>query len=306
VEKFNQRDCIIHWSYEADGVCLFYVTAWQDAQAVVDIGVLNITEEQIRTNVRHNIAGGWTQVSPHEKNEIEVMILGGGPSLTDFETDIRQKLAEGVKLVTLNGAYNWAVARGLVPLNQIVVDARPFNARFTKPVVEGCKYFIASQCDPLVLDGLPPEQTYLWHTTTEMIRDMLLEQYPLWWGVPGGSTVLLRAIPLLRMLGFYKFHLYGCDSCLGPGDIHHAYAQPENNSEAVISMVLSANGTLAPAALNIPGEIFSCYAWMVSQAQEMMSLIKFLGDEIQLEIYGEGLLAHILRMGATVAEEAEE
>jgi hypothetical protein len=37
---------------------------------------------------------------------------------------------------------------------------------------------------------------------------------------------------------------------------------------------------------------------MISQAQEFLDLIKFLGSEIELEVYGDGLLAHILNVGA--------
>jgi hypothetical protein len=42
---------------------------------------------------------------------------------------------------------------------------------------------------------------------------------------------------------------------------------------------------------------------MVAQAHEFMDLIKFLGDEIELAIYGDGLLSHILRTGAELSQE---
>jgi len=308
LDQFNQRDCVVHWSREEGGVCFFYVTAWQSASSIVDIGVPNISEEQIRANVRHNCGQGWQQVQPHEANDLEVMILGGGPSLAAFEADIKQKRAEGVKLITLNGTYNWALEHGLTRLTQIIVDARPFNARFTKPVVDDCKYLIASQCDPSVLEGLPKDRTYLWHTTAEMIGDILKEHYKLWWGIPGGSTVLLRAIPLLRMLGYRKFHLYGCDSCLLETE-HHSYAQPENDSDQImpITVTVDLKGELRVLPqLGASGRIFYGHTWMLAQAEEMMRLIKFLGDEIELAIYGDGLLAHILKTGASIAGEEED
>lgn len=452
--QFNRLDCVIHWSKDLGGSCLFYVTAWQPGQAIVDAGVLNTEEKQVRENVGRNTRGGWAQVTPQEANDVEVMIVGGGPSLPAFEAEIRAQQKRGVKLVTLNGAYNWALEHGLTPSAQVIVDARAFNARFTKPVAKGCKYLIASQCDPSVLEGLPKDTwclrrpdacyqryahglenqggvleyateeqarlaaeelrvdrgvaglavektswTLLWHTSTEMIRDILAESYGTehwrlrspdgswlsslwaprlyaseaeamtgavdtldgaaeavklgrpdsepWFGIPGGSTALLRAIPLLRMLGFKRFHLYGCDSCLeqqwairhvesgdllksirssvggqfawgdgettltfstepeareamshgGPGlqvvraTRHHAYAQPENDKFGIIPVTCG-------------GRVFACAPFMVSQAQEMMDLIKFLGDEIELEIHGDGLLAHILKTGATLDDEA--
>jgi len=120
------------------------------------------------------------------------------------------------------------------------------------------------------------------------IRETVNEARELWYGIPGGSTVMLRAIPLMRMLGFRKFHLYGFDSCL-MGNDHHAYSQPENDTEVVIDTIVG-------------GRVFKCHAWQIAPAQEFMDLVKFLGDEIELEVYGEGLINHILRTGAELSE----
>jgi hypothetical protein len=169
----------------------------------------------------------------------------------------------------------------------VMVDARKFNARFTQPVVKDCKYFIASQCHPSVFKELPKDRTYVWHTQSEILTEILEAQFEEWYPVPGGSTVLLRAIPLFRMLGFKRFHIFGCDSCLEE-DAHHAYEQIENDDELVIPV-------------NVSGKIFNCHPWMVSQAQEFIDLIRMIGDEIELEVYG-GLLHHILESGASMAD----
>src|SRR5579862_8487834 len=281
--KLQELDCTIHWSQDYGTHCCFYVSAWRDAQEVVDAGVLNLGEEHVLTNVTANIQAGWQQVSPHPTNDAEVIILGGGPSLESEIEEIRRLKAKGAKVVTLNGAYHWALKNDLGPVTQIIVDARAFNARFTHPVDECSKYLIASQCDPSVLEGLPKERTYLWHTSADFIRPVLDEHLDYWFGVPGGSTVLLRAIPLLRMLGLHQFHLFGCDSCVS--EAHHAYSQPENDSEPVVTVTCG-------------DRIFTCQPWQVSQAQEFMELIKVLGDEFDLAIYGDGLLKYILETGA--------
>lgn len=287
LKKFQERDCVVHWSKDFGNACVFYVTAWQDGQKLVDVGILNVADTEVIANVTHNTKQGWKQVTPHETNNLEVMILGGGPSLDKFEAEIKQKRAEGVKLITLNGSYNWALEHGLVPSAQIMVDARQFNARFTKPVVDDCVYLISSQCHPDVLEGLPKEKTYLWHTTAECTREVLNDAYDRWWHVPGGSTVLLRAIPLMRMLGYKQFHLYGCDSCtMDTG--HHAYAQAENDADRVMPVTVG-------------GRVFQCTPWMAAQAQEFMALIKHLGNEIEIATYGDGLLNHILETGAAMA-----
>lgn len=316
LKQFNALDCVVHWSQSLDGAVLFYVSAWRDAQEVVDIGVVNTPEEKVRENVRANVAGDWELLTPHEANDVEVMIVGGGPTVNEHVDEIKQKRAEGVKLVTLNNAYNWALDHGLTPSATVVVDSRPFNARFVKPVVDGCKYLVASQCDPSVFEGLPRDRTLIWHTSAPFIKDILDEAYPLWYGITGGSTALLRAIPLMRSLGFKRFHLYGCDSCVKMGTPddpiggmsvtgvsalaagesvgqHHAYPQPENDNEGRVY------------AVNVGGRTFWCKAWMVSQAQEFINLVHMLGDQFELEVHGDGLLRHILVTGAKMIDEMD-
>lgn len=287
LKKFNDRKCMIHWSKEEPGYAYFYVSAWLSGNDFVDCGTLNTTEEQIKANVKNNIALGFEQVQPYPTNDVEVMIVGGGPSLAANIEEIRRLREDGVKLITINNAYKYCLDHGITPSAMVMVDAREFNLRFVEPIVPDCKYFIASQCDPSVFSKVPKEQTYIWHTSTEMLNDILANQYERWYPVPGGSTVLLRAIPLFRMLGFKRFHVFGCDSCLD-GDKHHAYDQKENDGQPVVPV-------------SIGGKIFYCHPWMVSQAQEFVDLIKMMGDEIELDIRG-GLLRHILETGALSAD----
>ncbi len=288
LKKLQDLDCVIHYSQDRGDTCVFYVSAWLDGKTLSKSGILNVDEEQIVANVKANIAGPWINITPHETNDMEVMILGGGPSLNGQLEKIRELRAAGVKLITLNGTYNWALERDLKVSATVVVDAREFNARFTHPPQPDTKYLISSQCHPAVLEGLPIDRTYLWHTPMDCIRDVLNDHYPIWFQVPGGSTVMLRAIPLLRLLGFKRFHLFGFDSCLSD-QAHHAYQQPENDRDA-------------PISCTVGDRVFHCHPWMVSQAQEFMDLVKFLGNEIELEVYGDGLIAHILDVGAAKAD----
>jgi hypothetical protein len=95
------------------------------------------------------------------------------------------------------------------------------------------------------------------------------------------------------MLGYCRFHLFGCDSCLAPDRTHHAYAQPENDSAWVVNVMVTG------------GRTFQCHPWMVAQAQQFIDVIKLLGDEIELEVYGDGLLKHILDAGASMSNTEE-
>jgi hypothetical protein len=261
---------------------------WVAAEEFEMKGELNAGLETVLENVKHNIRLGFQQVQPHPTNDVEVMIVGGGPSLKAQIPTIRKLREEGVKLVCLNNAYQYCLDHDIKPSAYVMVDARPFNARFVENTIPDCKYFIASQCDPSVFEKLDKvrEQTYIWHTSAEEIQEALKEVYPKCYPVPGGSTVLLRAIPLFRMLGFKRFHIFGCDSCLEDG-AHHAYAQAENDDQVVIPV-------------RVGDKEFNCNPWMVSQAREFIDLIGCMGDVMELEIYG-GLLRQILKSGADSA-----
>jgi hypothetical protein len=258
---------------------------WVAVEEIEMEGRLNADLEVIRENVKHNVSLGFQQVQPYPTNDVEVMIVGGGPSLKDQIEEIRFLRRQGVKLVCLNNAYQYCLDHDILPSAYVMVDARPFNLRFVENVVPDCKYFVASQCDPAIFGRLleVKDQTYIWHTSAEEIQDILLEAYPKCYPVPGGSTVLLRAIPLFRMLGFKRFHIFGCDSCLQEGS-HHAYEQKENDEQAVIPV-------------RVGGEVFYCNPWMISQAREFIDLVGCMGDVMELEIYG-GLLRQILKSGA--------
>ena len=248
-------------------------------------GRLNAGLETVKANVQHNIRLGFQQVQPYPTNDVEAMIVGGGPSLKRDIEEIRDLRERGVKLIALNNAYQYCLDYDIKPSAYVMVDARPFNLRFLENTIPECKYFIASQCDPSVFERLESvkDQTYIWHTSAEEIQDILTANYPMCYPVPGGSTVLLRAIPLFRMLGFKRFHIFGCDSCLEDG-AHHAYEQKENDEQAVIPV-------------RVGGKIFYCNPWMVSQAREFIDLVGCMGDVMELNIHG-GLLRQILESGA--------
>jgi 2-polyprenyl-3-methyl-5-hydroxy-6-metoxy-1,4-benzoquinol methylase len=299
-ERLQKLGAVIHWSEDYKTHCMIYCSAWVQGDEIVEHGELNTTVEQVRKNVETNLTGPWIDIGPHETNDQECIILGGGPSLVEYEDEIKQLHAAGCKVIALNGAGNWCRERGIGPYNQVVVDARTFNARFTHPVDARNLYFIASQCDPEVLEGLPQDRTYLYHVALDTIKDLLEKhRQDIWFHIPGGSTVFLRALLLFRLMGFKKFHVYGVDSCLkrwdGEGEphtqIHHAYQQDENNNAPVVPV-------------NINGKTFFCHPWMISQAQEFMYLIRNFGNEIMLDVKGNGLLAYIIEAGAEKADEA--
>ena len=295
-ERLEELKCNILWSHDAETHCLFYVSAWATGIDIREVAVANTSDEQIKKNVLENLSLNLTETEPHLPQDRELIILAGGPSMNDFEEEIRQKRKDGVGLVTVNGTYNWCLERDIKPSLQLMLDPRLFNKRFLNPVIPECKYLLASQCHPEVVKSMPREQTYLWHSGShESVVEAMKEHnektgveknyYPVY----GGSTIMLRAFPLLIMLGFSKFHVYGFDSCLMDGK-HHGYRQPENDLVGV-------------ADITVGDRTFSCHGWMVTQATEFIEMQPMISQHCEMAVYGDGLISHIINTAYKISKE---
>ena len=299
MEKFREHKATIHWSHNSGGEAIFYVSSWENLTSITKTGVLNTSAEVIIEHVKINAKRNLAQLRPHQTQpDTVISLLAGGPSLKDFWGDIEEKWRGGQKIVTVNGTYNECLKRGINPSAQIVTDARDHNLRFVQPVIPTCKYLLASQCHPSLFDAVPPEQIHVWHTPigdselTKIVEEELHARNQIWYPVPGGSTVTLRAMTLLRILGFCKMEIYGFDSCLADDGSHHAYEQKENDGKEVIISVICG------------GRVFRCHSWMASQAQEFLDQMRhLLLDEVEIMVHGDGLIAHILKTGAGIEQE---
>ena len=243
---------------------------------------VNEDKEKIRDNIEKNIQRGLPQVRPHETQEGKTVgLVLGGPTLQENFPDLLEKRKNGMPVITINGSHKYCMAGGLVPSAMIMLDSREFNNRFVYPLVEDCKYFISSQCHPSVFDNLKDNQVWIWHCAGDDNFDLLKEVYGEdYYPIMGGATVALRAVHLLRMLGFPKFEMYGFDSCIM--ETHHAYEQPENDGEEVLDVVVS-------------GREFLCTAAHYHQAKEFVDMISKTGEHYDLAVHGDGLISHIIK-----------
>ena len=243
---------------------------------------VNEDKDKIRDNIRINIKRGLPQVKPYETQwEKTIGIALGGPTLKDTFPDLLEKRQNGMPVITVNGSHKYCMDNGLTPSGMVMLDSREFNNRFVYPLIEDCKYFISSQCHPSVFENLKDNKVWIWHCAGDENFDLLKEVYgDDYYPVMGGATIALRAVHMLRMLGFHKFEMYGFDSCI-TGD-HHAYEQPENDDEEILDVVVS-------------GKEFICTAAHYHQAKEFVQMIAKTGEHYDLAIHGGGLISHIIK-----------
>jgi hypothetical protein len=260
-------------------------------------GQVNVEDAGILENVQFAIRQQHPQIWPQQPRPERVCLVGGGPSLADTEQELVNLVYEGAQLVTCNGAYQWCLDRHLKPNGQVVVDARAHNARFVNPPVPGCRYYVASQAHPETWRAVAGrEWVAIFHSASgdnDVLKPVLDEFYHgAWVGVTGGSTVILRAIGLLRILGYLRFDLFGVDSCW-LGAESHAYAQPENAKDQRIRVKAFPPG-------GGEGREFVVSPWHLAQAEDFIRFIRVQGNQFLLNVHGRGLLRYMLESSAEV------
>ena len=272
---------------------------------------MNTTDEVLLAQVNHSIRLGLPQAQPWQINPATALLVCGGASLAQTERELVDAYWKGGKIVTVNGAYQWCIDRNLKPSAAIMLDAREFNSRFLETPVEGCRYLLASQCHPKTFEVCAGRDVTLWHACSAGDKevDLLCEFYfqkrdengqftnrRTVYPVTLGTTVGIRAVSLLRMMGFASQDIWGLDSCWIDGN-HHAYSQPENNRDG-----------RRPVWLRPPGRDdkalrFECAPWHMKQAQDFQQLIRERGDLFRLNVRGPGLIASMMRTGAEIQTE---
>jgi len=303
LKKFVDRGATIHRSLDHGTNCTFYLTCYTGLKLSGAIGRVNVGEEQLIKNVRHNATLGFPVIKPFGTQDTEVMFLAGGPSLNDFTEEIIQNRKDGMKLVTVNGSYQWALDHGLKPSLQMLIDAREFNKRFTQQheLSDETKFVISSTADPVIFETLPTDRTWIMHTSLsadilaaieEGFGPSFTDTFP----IPGGCTVTLRALAALRMMGFYKFHIYGFDSSMTE-EAHHAYEQEENEKD------LDEIRTITVAAGSAYEREFRCAPWMIFQAMDFQKMGPNLLHDCQVDIKGDGMIAYMIEVAAKMNED---
>jgi len=244
-------------------------------------GDLNVENELLVENTKSCLARDLPLLEPHGRNDTTIAIFAGGSSLEETWPDATWLLQNGVKPVAVNGTHDWLIQRGVIPSAMIMLDARPENAQFVQNPQEKTKYMLASQCHPDVFDALEGYDVSIWHAYSHPARlaGVLPESHR--WVIPGGSTVVLRAIRLFQMLGFRKMHLFGWDSCYRHGK-HHAYDQELNDGERTFDLVINDKTFVVSGA-------------QYCQANEFMKMHhdgKMM--DLQLEVHGNGLIRQLI------------
>lgn len=244
----------------------------------------NTQLEVIKQNIRSALDSGLDVLTePTPAHDRHAVIVGGGPSIKDFAAELRMRSDTGQDIVALNNSWRWLEKNGITVNKHVMLDAREENAEFIPHGLQMQRLY-ASQCHPKVIESAPE---LLWHALIPDIVDDFNDKNMFWVG--SGTTVGIRSILLLYVLGYRHFHIYGYDSSYLEEE-GHAYPQVLNNGEKVIDVQAS-------------GRAFKAAPWMVTQTNEFLELMEFLTERsCEITIHGDGLLQHAVKTMLVPAE----
>ena len=216
-----------------------------------------------------------------------IAIVGGGPSLATMLPKLR---AFRGPIMAAGSVHDYLLEQGIQPDYCVVMDPDPLMAAYLKRDGGRCKYLVASHVAPHVLFALEGKAVYLFGAGgTFELKDF----DPLPVVMVGGRTVGTRAMGVALGLGYTQMHLFGMDSCLDQQAVH-AYEIPE---DAEFDQAIRDSAR----TVYCNGRTFKCASYMLGQATDFQRFMGVWGDQVGVEVHGDGLLAEIMKasQGAT-------
>jgi hypothetical protein len=245
---------------------------------------VNTADETLFGNMRAAVAAGYPLIAgvrPH--NEV-ALLVGGGPSLEETRDEIAKLDEVGAHVFALNGAGIWLQENGIIPDAVIVLDARPHNARFVANISRLAVLYLATQCDPAVFEAGKNNEIVAWHPNMDGTSGVIEPRYRETIFIGSGTSVGMRAMRLVHVLGYRTVHLFGYDSSYRD-DEAHAYPQAENDSDL-------------PRECFCGGRRFVSTGWMIRQADDFKHIAAGLMTEgMTIHVHGDGLLPEVARQG---------
>lgn len=236
----------------------------------------DVMHANIKSALERKLSEFQPSIVTHDGHAI---IVGAGPSVSQFTDSIRSHKEAGRPVVAVKGAHDWLRGQGITPDIAVSMDSQARSLKFFKDKSPETCYLLASKVHPDVFDHLTDCQVVVWHAWFGDDTDKLYP--PAATMVGGGSTSGLRAITLAWLMGFRKVSLYGFDSCLTGKQMR------VDGSEAQQWMIPLQAGPNAPLRM--------CDAALASQAIEFQEMTFGILAGMKINVMGDGLIADIMK-----------
>lgn len=209
---------------------------------------------------------------PHDT----LSIVCYGPSLVDTWREIEHPI------LTVSGAHDFLIGRGIVPDYHLDSDPREHKAKFTAKPHKDTHYLMASCCSPKIWDQLKGHKVMLWHILNSASNARwVLKNDPDSVMFGCGSTAGMAAIEIAgAALGFNKFRIFGMDSSSrDSGETLHA---GDHNGKAQKRITVTAGER---EFITTPQLIEAARGFLKYVSERPIKSLKLYGDGLLQEMY---------------------
>lgn len=214
-----------------------------------------------------------------------------GPSLGRTAEDLEaERKATGAAVISVSGAHDFLLSRGIIPDYHVECDPRPHKADNIESPHDGIVYLIGSAVHPCLLDKLEGADVRLWHVSTPEHMCRLIDEL----GessnttISGGGSVGLRSVPLLYNMGYRDFSIYGMDCSFADGGKQQWAGKHAGKRQDIVEVECG-------------GRLFHSSPVLMTYAAGFFEMVAKIPDA-SIRLYGDGLLQNILRAYAELPQ----
>ena len=188
-------------------------------------GVCKFTKELLYENMRTIFASKIPDLSEITGTRSgAVCLVAGGPSIDGEVEKVRELQKQGAAVISILRMYPWCVEHNIIPDYVASLDCTEDQAKGFDKKVPGVTYLIASVANPLFLDYVKGEKTYVFDSRDDRkIQDLRRQAgYEQCSVVNGGGSIAICSISLAFNLGFRELHIFGLDCMVQDPKKDHA------------------------------------------------------------------------------------
>lgn len=241
---------------------------------IIGVGDHDLRGQQMGVAMEKAKEYGWNFMVRKTHGNDVMSLVGYGPSLKDTWRYIKRPI------LTVGGAHDFLVERGIVPDFHVDCDPRPHKAQMLTKPQNSVRYCMATCLHPDWWDKLKEFHVELWHLHNDKFTDQwLAKNDPNGLFLGGGSTVGMRSLEVASLLGYKRFEVHGYDNSYENDENRHAGPHIGKKQKML--------------RVQIDERHFKTSPQMLEASKEMIQFIQLYDAEISF--WGDGLQQHMVR-----------
>ena len=257
-------------------------------QVLIDLQIVAIKTQISKADIYtigKNLLRPIPRLLPGTNTDKKVAVVGYGPSLIDTW----EQLKDFEDIITTSGAHDFLIERKLFPRYHVECDPRPHKAKFTERPHAAVDYLVASSANKQIFENLKEQQVRLWNFDVSEYLGLPAGEIQL----PTYGDVGQQAIYIAKYLGYHDIHVFGMD---------YSYS---GSSECVVQHSGAHGNEYKEGIGTVKGTNFLSHIELIKNLK-FFDILMNDNQDIELTVYGNGLLSHYLETKYNIMDEGEK